>query len=80
MRQPISDTSFFTATKKVRVKLVRRTTIASELQTANFELFCGEETSPTPQMDWFLAHGLKVAFDLILRRTRQGKPPLISAF
>ena len=27
---------------------------------------CGEETSPTPQMDWSLAHGLKAAFDLNL--------------
>jgi len=25
---------------------------------------CGEETSPTPQMDWSLAHGLKAAFGL----------------
>jgi hypothetical protein len=25
---------------------------------------CGEETSPTPQMDWSLAHGLKTAFGL----------------
>ncbi len=27
-------------------------------------LKCGEETSPTPQMDWSLAHGLKTAFGL----------------
>lgn len=27
---------------------------------------CGEETSPTPQMDWSLAHGLKTAFGLNL--------------
>lgn len=25
---------------------------------------CGEETSPTPQMDWSLAHGLKTTMGL----------------
>ena len=25
---------------------------------------CGEETSPTPQTDWSLAHGFKTAFGL----------------
>ncbi|MFN0033850.1 MAG: hypothetical protein ACKVUS_02210 [Saprospiraceae bacterium] len=33
-------------------------------EIGDFQKKCGEETSPTPQMDWFLAHGLKTAFGL----------------
>jgi hypothetical protein len=37
----------------------------------NYSSVCGEETSPTPQTDWSLAHELKAAFgsNLLPRNT-----------
>jgi hypothetical protein len=62
MKKRINETRF-EPTESIRGKTDVRPVLEFRQKT-RFSRKCGEETSPTPQMDWSLAHGLKATFDL----------------